>query len=240
MGSSPIATPDGPSQDTISSAAFGLSALACVLALLLFFLSSSMSPGLFAGLELVAAVLPWVVVWMQASWPERVNVMGDKSDPRANMNYVFFGSGFAMLATQPPNLQIDDMLKLGEFAAIPTLILAFALYIASPSPSSKIQKALALLVFSALYGFGGAKQADILLDKSAVQNYTTEVVRKTYTTGRGSRYYLYLEPWGPVSTVERSSVKHAFYDSVAEGGSVCITAQDGALHVPWHAVHACE
>jgi len=240
MGTSPITAPDGLSQSTISSVGIGLSTLACVVAGVVWFFDSSLSPRLFAGLELVAAVLPWVVVWMQARWPELVNVMGDKADPRSNMTFVFFGSGFAMLATLLPNLQIDDMLKLGEIATIPALVLAVALYKASPSSPNKLTKSLTMLILAALYGYGMTQQADTLLDKSAAQNYTTQVVRKTYSTGRHSHYYLYLNPWGPMSSGERASVNHSFYDSVAEGSSVCITAQDGALKVGWHTVHACE
>jgi hypothetical protein len=242
LGSSPILPPDTTNQGDVSAIAFGLSALAIALAIFGYFFNSSLNVNLFCLIEIVAAALPWSVVWMQARWPQLVNVTGDKKDPRPSMVFVLMGSGFGLLSTQFQNLQIDAFSPLLVYACAPTAALSCALYLASPRDHQSVSKSLQLFILVAFYGFGLARQADTLLDRSAARQYSTQVTYKTtHRTGRGgTSYYLWLDVWVPGGIAEQASVKRGFYDSVAVGSTVCITARDGALDVPWYTIHSCR
>lgn len=239
MATSQVSPPDTPGLDNIKTISIALSAFAVTLAALVWFFPSSLSPTFFLVVQVVALALPWVVVYMQARFPDLVNVSGDKTDPRPSLNLVILCPGFCMLANQFQNLQINAFSPLLEYACIPALLLGGALYLASPRGQSPISRFLVLFILASLYGYGVSLQADTLFDKSASREYAMHVVEKTYTSGRHTSYHLDLSSTD-FSYGERAKVKHDFYDSVAVGSTVCVTMHDGALHVPWKTVQACQ
>jgi hypothetical protein len=242
LGSSPILPPDTTSQGDVSAVAFALSALAISLAVFAQFFNTSLDANLFLAIEIVAAALPWVVVWMQARWPLQVNVSGDKKDPRPSMVFVLLGSGFCLLATQFKNLQIEDFSPLLGYGCAIAVALTCALFLASPRDQRSISKFLQLLILVAFYGYGIARQANTLFDRSPARQYSARVTDKATHAGRrgGTNYSLLLDAWGPAGTAEQTSVNRDLYESVEVGGTVCITARDGALYVPWYTIHPCE
>jgi len=247
LGSSPILlppdTPDTTSQGDVSAIAFVLSALAVALAILAQFFNASLDANLFLAIEILAAALPWVVVWMQARWPLQINVGCERKDPRSSMVFVLLGSGFCLFATQFQNLQNDnDYSPLLGYGCAIAVVLACALFLASPRDLRSVGRFFQLLILVAFYGFALARQANILLDRSPARQYSAHVTDKATHAGRrgGTTYSLFLDAWGPAGTAERAPVGRDLYDSVAVGDTVCITARDGALYVPWYTIHQCE
>ena len=237
-----IAPQDTPGLDDVKTISFALSALTVALAGLLWFLPSSLNATLFRALQIVALVLPWVAVWMQARWPALINVAGSKADPRPGLIFVIVAPGVCLLTNQFQNLQIDTFSPLLEFACIPALLLGGALFLASPRDRNPIIKFLGLFLLAGFYGYGVSLQADTALDPSTPRNYSMHVVDKASHRGsRGSTcYYLWLGERDSTADAEQVRVKETFYDSLQIGDAICITAHDGALGVPWQTVQACE
>lgn len=246
MGSSPILlppdTPDTTSQGDVSAIAFVLSALAVALAILAQFFNTLLDANLFLAIEILAAALPWVVVWMQARWPLQINVGCERKDPRSSMVFVLLGSEFCLFATQFQNLQNDDFSPLLGYGCAIAVVLACAPFLTSPRDLRSVGRFFQLLILVAFYGFALARQANTLLDRSPARQYSAHVIDKTTHAGRrgGTTYSLFLDAWGPAGTAERTSVSRDLYDSVEVRGTVCITARDGALYVPWYTMHQCE
>ena len=234
--------PETSNQEDVSAIAFGLSALAIALAVVAYFFNSSIGVTLFRLIEIVAAALPWAVVWMQARWPLLINVGGDKKDPRPGMTFVFMGSGICLIATQFQNLQIDEFSALLVYACAPAAVMSCALCLASPRDQQSMSKYLSIFVLVAFYGFGLVRQTNTALDRSPARQYSAQVVSKDTRHGsRGSTsYHLWLDGEGLPATVQQVSVDLHLYDSEAIGSTVCVTARDGALHVPWYTIHSCQ
>lgn len=239
MGSSIISPPENMKQEDVSAIAFGLSALALALAAIPFCFGESFGAILFQSFHAVAVVLPWTAVWMQARWPDLINVAGGKKDPRPSLQFVVMGSGICLVLTQFNNLQIDDVGYLLVYAIVPAAVLACALFCALPADRRSFGNFVPVFIMAAFYGFGVARQADISLDRSQAQSYSAQVIDENVHHGKGTTYSLLLDAVGSTVPAEWVRVDVHLYDSVVPGSVVCITPHEGALHVPWRTVQKC-
>jgi len=151
-------------------------------------------------------------------------------------------SSLALLVSPFNNLQEDSLLTLIAYGSIPGLLLAFALHLSATSqdaPTNPPSTRMALLIFTLAYGAGLAIQADTQLDYSQPRQYQAQVLKKTYSSGRSTTYYLHLNAWDTLGEEKAVTVSRSLYLSVKTGDLVCIAAYDGVLRVGWFTVRRC-
>jgi hypothetical protein len=219
--------------------AVGLTILSVSTAVSLFVAQRSMTLNTFGALDLLLVVLPWIALILLALSPNLYSPIANKRDPRAPLMFALLASGIGLIASPFPNVHSVSPPSLFPYACIPALLLAGALFTVASSP--KLPGTIpVLLIIGAIYGYGIIQQINTQLDSSPLRQYSSQVLRKTYSSGRSTTWYLYLTPWDQQPGVERVSVSSILYHSVHPGDSVCIAAHDGALHVGWYSVHSCS
>jgi hypothetical protein len=216
-----------------------LTVIAAALAGYLFFAGQSLSLNSYGAIDLLLVILPWIALILLALSPNLYSPIANKRDPRAPLMFVLLASGIGLIASPFPNVHSVSAPSLFPYACIPALLLAGALFTVATSPKSPGMIPI-LLIIGGLYGYGIIQQINTQLDSSPLRQYSSQVLRKTYSSGRSTTWYLYLTPWDPQTSVEKVSVSSTLYHSVHPGDSVCIAAHDGALHVGWYSVHSCN
>ena len=205
----------------------------------LFVLRQSITLNTFGALDMLLVILPWIIVILIALSPNLYNPIANKRDPRAPLMFALLASGIGLIASPFPNVHSVSAPSLFPYACIPALLLAGALFTVASSP--KLPGTLpVLLIIGAIYGYGIIQQTNTQLDSSPLRQYSSQVLRKTYSSGRSTTWYLYLTPWEPQTSVEKVSVSSTLYHSVHPGDSVCIAAHDGTLHIGWYSVQSCS
>jgi hypothetical protein len=200
----------------------------------------SMGRSVFGVLDLLLIALPWVVLWMAARQPLLYSVLGSKRDPRATLLFVLLASAICLMASPFENVKTADTLTLFLYGSVPGLILCIALYRMSPRTAKPLGTFLSLLFIACLYGNGLVMQINTQLDSSAPHRYSTQVLRKSISSGKSTSYDLLLNSWEPIGSEERVSVSKSLYQSVEVDDQVCITAREGTLHVGWYTVDRCN
>jgi hypothetical protein len=222
------------------SIAISLSILSFVAGVPLWIYGGELDATAFRAIDLLAMVLPWVVIGMEAHWPSHYSLMPARNDPRPSLIVVLFGAGVCLMASPYENFQVDSTTNLLLFSLVPALGLAGALYRAAPRSPRPLVSFLGLLAISIFYGYGVCSQINAQTDISAPHQLSTPVVGKTAHNGRSVSYHLFLKPWLPGQGTQDLDVGQPFYDAVKVGDAVCIVARDGALHAAWHTVQVCK
>jgi len=217
-----------------------LSVLAIVSGVSLLIYSKSLSSNLFGGIDLLLILLPWIALLLQATSPLLYSTFANNKDPRATLSFVLLASAFGVFISPFSNLQIVPMLTLIAYGCIPGLILGGAFLMNSPRTAQPSAPWFLLLLITCVYGTGVVRQIDTQLDTSQPRQYSTQVLDKSMSRGRSTTYYLRLNSWEPRDNYKKVSVSNSLYHSVQIGDSVCITAHDGALQVPWFTVQLCH
>jgi hypothetical protein len=181
----------------------------------------------------VLALAPLAAIFLVQRSPLLYAVFKQKSDPRADLSFVFFASGFGLVFSTR-ELHFVSMQPLLMIAASVAIILFAALYISARNGFAVPGTLVAFLFISAFYGYGLAVTVDTLPDQSPPTHFAAQVVGKHVSRGRSTTYYLYLAPWGPIQGTDRISVPSAIYDRAIEGRQVCLELHAGALRIPWY------
>ena len=208
----------------------------------LLLLRQSLNLTVFGALDIFLALMPWMAVLLQAFSPLLYSSFAQKQDPRASLLLLIVISSLALLVSPFNNLQEDSLLTLIAYGSIPGLLLAFALHLSATSqdaPTNPPSTRMALLIFTLAYGAGLAIQADTQLDYSQPRQYQAQVLKKTYSSGRSTTYYLHLNAWDTLGEEKAVTVSRSLYLSVKTGDLVCIAAYDGVLRVGWFTVRRC-
>lgn len=224
---------------TAKTVAIALSVLAVAVAVALFLAGHNMSVNVFGSLDLLLTVLPWIALLLLARSPLLYTAISNKRDPRATLMFVLLASGIGLLASPFASPQSVAMQTLWAYACIPGLLLTIALYtvMSNPRPPGAV---FLLLIIGCLYGFGVTQQANTQLDNSTGRRYSSQVLRKTISSGRSTTYYLYLSPWEQQPNGTKVSVSGALYRSLNVDDPACITAHEGTLHIGWYTVESCN
>lgn len=192
-------------------------------------------------LALCAVVLilgPFVAAFLCLRSPLLYTAFKRRADPRGEASYTLFACSLGMIYSMrgPHFLSFKPLMALMVLAAIALLIALF-----SPALKSGNRGALlALVAFAALYGLGAVAVSDVFFDQSQGTVYSAEVTGHHITHGRSTKYYLRLQPWGPVHVVEDVSVPSSLYRATAAGDTVCPELHPGRLNAPWFQVRACS
>jgi hypothetical protein len=91
----------------------------------------------------------------------------------------------------------------------------------------------AILIVSALWGFGTAVVANCIFDGSAPQKYSTTVADRFTKTGRGVGHYLILGAWKPGQDAKTVYVNSKEYLKAKIGTRVTVIQKQGLFHAAW-------
>jgi hypothetical protein len=182
---------------------------------------------------ILLALAPLVAIFMVQRSPLLYAIFKQKTDPRAELSFVFFASAFGLVFSGG-GLHFVSRQSILAIAGLIGVVLFAALYVTARNGFAVPGKIIALLFISGFYGYGLASVADTLPDQSTPQPYATQVVGKHISSGRSTTYYLNLAPWGPMQGPNRISVPSEIYRRTVEGDQVCLELHSGALHVSWY------
>jgi hypothetical protein len=187
----------------------------------------------------IALILaPFAAAFLCLRSPLLYTAFKKRSDPRGEASYPLIVSSLGMIYSmrEPHFLSFKPLMALMALTAFAVLIALF-----SPARKSGNRGALlALAAFAILYGLGAVAVSDAFFDRSQGTLYTAQVTGHHVTHGRSTRYYLRLQPWGPIQVVEDVSVPSGVYDTTAVGDTVCPELHPGWLHAPWFRFRPCS
>jgi hypothetical protein len=92
---------------------------------------------------------------------------------------------------------------------------------------------VAMLVTSFIYGFGNTIVINCLFDRSTPTYFTTAVGDEYVSVGKGTHYYLKLNPWKPNGRIREVGVSKKDYEKAPIGSSIIIAEKKGLLNIPW-------
>jgi hypothetical protein len=126
-----------------------------------------------------------------------------------------------------------------EYAGLVGLLCCTGIFTAARKGPQFWGTILGMLVVSSMYGWGLAATLDTMLDRSTPTNYTSTVLNKYESHGRGTTYYLDLAPWGPIQEPDGLRVSSSTYGGTSIGEWVCLQLRPGMLHVQWYRIVEC-
>lgn len=183
-------------------------------------------------------VAPFAAAFLCLRSPLLYTAFKRRSDPRGEATHPLIVSSLGMLySMREPNFL--SFKPLTALIALTTLAL-FSVLFNTARKSGNRGALIALVAFAALYGLGSVAVSDVFFDQSQGEMYTAQVTGHHITHERSTKYYLRLEPWGPVQTVEDVSVPSSEYRTTAIGDTVCPELHPGRLHAPWFRVRPCS
>ena len=127
-----------------------------------------------------------------------------------------------------------------EYALLVGLLGCLVVYSAARQNPQVWSAMFCMLLCAGFYGWGLAGVVDSLPDKSPPAHFSTTVVYRNESHGRGTAYHLTLAPWGPAQWSDSLTVSHAVYDSTAIGTPICLELHPGLLHLPWYRMVECD
>ena len=220
--------------------AISLDAVAIVAAAFLWAFQAAIDINLNRALTLLLIVMPWVALWLQFRSPLLYSLVDNKKDPRPSLLLVLLASGLGLLASPFDNVQTTRPGVLILYGCILGLTLGTLLYRTSRRNLTQFASVLVLGTFGCIYGYGVFTQADTQFDTSPIRQYSTQVLDKSYSSGRSTTYHLSLASWDKPGPATRVTVSNTLYRSLHIGDQACIYAHDGSIGVPWYSVNRCK
>ena len=196
-------------------------------------------PALYVPFSFVLVLVPIVLAMLLHRAPLLYAVFKRKADPRAELLYALIVTSFGLLI-RARGIHFVALQSVGLVIAIIVIAYLAAFYhslFESPSP---IGTFFALLMFAGLYAYGAVAVANAVGDRSSAAQFAPQVVSKHYTTGRSRSFYLDLEPWGPVTRVNKLGVSKTIYDKAEPGDRVCVELRPGRLNAAWYMQVSCS
>jgi|GEM_PF-2319614 len=126
-------------------------------------------------------------------------------------------------------------------AAIAAILLVLLIRFSGGAHTGWFAAACGFLLLWA-YGYGAVVTVNCAWEPQRIEWIEAEVVdqRMTESSRYGTKYYLELTPWGPVTETEEIQVSSLEFRAVEESGAACIALRPGGLGLAWYSVHACE
>ena len=97
-----------------------------------------------------------------------------------------------------------------------------------------------IIMWAALWGSSIVVLGNEIFDKSAPNIFRTHITYEHITTGKRTRYYLTIAPWGRKSETDDIGVTRDFYLSVSIGQEICAYLHPGAFGARWYEVDLCR
>jgi hypothetical protein len=212
-----------------------LSAVAVAAAVGMYFEPKSLS----LPLAVVLAAMPMIALVILYRQPQLYTLGKDKGEPRADFVCVFMAAAFGLLL---PNWEITFLSTSTVALDVIPVALLLAVFLFKPMNSGSASSGDALfgiILFAALLGAGLVTSADTLADRAQPSTFRVQVIGKHVSRGRGAKYYLDLEPWGPNTGPNDIRVPQPVYGATGAGYAVCIALHPGLLHAQWYELVDC-
>jgi hypothetical protein len=184
------------------------------------------------------ALLPGVLIFLVHRKPLVYAISKPKSDPRTDLSIAFTACGLGLVLGDG-NVHFVDISTVVGYAALVALLCSMGVLSSIPQNSPLLGVMVGTLCIAGAYGWGLAAAVDSVPDKSAPASYTTTVRDKHEVHGRGTSYYLYLAPWGPIEGINHVRVSRSMYEGAFIGELVCLELRPGILHAEWYQLVAC-
>ncbi len=89
--------------------------------------------------------------------------------------------------------------------------------------------------------WGGAMLIDHLADRAPAVVYASPIVRlRVSNTGRSTRYFVHVAPWGTPDMPDSLMVNPRFFYAAKVGQSMCMTTHPGAFGYRWFSYDGCR
>lgn len=240
---------ESPTQDdTGASKAFGI-AKAWAIGLSVFAGAASV-PVMFVSYApvykaslIVLLVCPIAGILLLRRFPLLFAVFKRKSDPRADLGFLLIWPGigviFSYQTSNDPTHLVDIFQSIYWVLAVLVLLLA-AIFPAVWRSPSRWALLFLLIITGGMYSMGLVNSVNTLLDHSASRPYETWVLKKSEShSSKGTRYFLRVAPWGPISYPDDVDVPMHTYNKTRVGDPVCYGLHPGFLHGPWYTSIRC-
>ena len=199
----------------------------------------ALNPRPYLVIASLWAAFPWLAIMAVLAWGGLVGLDGKPRDARPGL---VAGLWISICALLIMSVEVVKVVRIAD-AVAPAAIVGLLLFVASLLADERLWKASAAasyLLFCALYGYGAAIQADVLLDRSQPKAFTATVLSQQIIRGKSTSYRLQLAPWGPRDKSDGVAVSPAFCNAVQPGALVCIQLHNGSLGIRWFTVAACN
>ena len=97
-----------------------------------------------------------------------------------------------------------------------------------------IGQAIFMLIISTMYGYGATMQINCVFDRSNSKTFQTAISNKYIHTGKGTDYYLTVNPWEPGQNPKDIPVSHSFYNLMPIGSAITVYQKKGTFNIPWY------
>lgn len=220
--------------------AIGLSVLAGAASVPVMFVSYA--PVYKASL-IVLLVCPIAGILLLRCFPFLFAVFKRKHDPRADLGFLLVWPGigviFSYQTSNDPTHLVDGFQLIYWVLAVLVFLLATVFPAVWRNPS-RWSVLFFLVITGAMYSIGLVNSVNTLLDRSAPRPYETWVMKKSEShSSKGTRYFLGVAPWGPISYPDDVDVPMHTYNKTRIGDPVCYGLHPGFLYGSWYTSVSC-
>lgn len=190
--------------------------------------------GLFLSwqsLKILLLALPPAVLLVARASRNAVTFFGERNTVKVDFGPALYLPGFALGARTLLDVQVlrfTDLL----LPALPILV-AFVGAIVLTWRDLRPAAVALLTTFLAGYALGATTLLNASLDRSAPRESVTQLLAKRVQRGRSTTYHFYVPPQPEQDFDGELRVSAAEFDSVPEGGPLCLRFHPGALGVRW-------
>lgn len=188
----------------------------------------------------ILAALPIVTILMMIYSPGLYDIEERRNEARPSVAVPFILSGCTLTGRALMDVDFVGARSVLVWGLIAGSALALVIVRTDPKPRVRIGSILVIFMFSIMYASGLIAQADTLFDNSQAQVLQATVLSKRISSGKMTRWYLQVSPWGPRSEPNEISVADSVYKAVDPGQMVCIHLRPGTLGIPWYWAAQCR
>lgn len=164
-------------------------------------------------------------------------------DPRADLGFLIIWPGLGLLFSFQTANDPAHLVRFSPPAYWVLIVLAALIATLLPvlwKNPSRVSLFFFILITGSAYSVGLVNAVNTLLDRSEPQVYQTSIWEMRESRGnKGTRYYLLVAPWGPISYSDELNVPKRTYDAYNIGDPVCLGLHPGFLRAPWYSLMPC-
>lgn len=214
---------------------YPLNVLTIIVVLFIVFLSSFIHDFIVS----IAALLPLVAVFLYNKSHGLAKFLISKTDPHPSL----MGIGGAATAGLLYSAWRENLLHIPSqfwlIVLVVTLILTYLCTRNERITPTYGQRDLLLVIGTTLigcfvYSYSTLVFCNITFDQSKPKYYDSSIKDKSYTSGKGRRYYVKLAPWKGLKEDERTYIPRKLYNELQIGEPVTIEQYEGYLGVSYY------
>jgi len=189
-------------------------------------------------------VCPIAGILLLRLYPILFTVFRRKPDPRADLGFLLIWPGIGLMFSY--QISNDPTHLLDMFQLIYWVLAVLVFLLASVFPAvwgspSRWAVFLFLVITGGMYSIGLVNSVNTLLDHSPPRPFGSWVLKKSEShTSKGTRYFLRVAPWGPITYPDDVDVPMHIYNTTRVGDPVCYGLHPGFLHGPWYITISCS